>query len=144
MNPLSIISSTGAFLRLLTYERDLVELAREIHRSPDGATKCNEWAASFVSRSKVFSESFLGDIIPEELTDDDMRLIKAAHDCEMIGLELEVELLKLKRANGKKSVLNSGYLAMRSLFAKSKIKEWDARLARCEGQMTAHMLFLTQ
>ncbi|ROW09908.1 hypothetical protein VPNG_06311 [Cytospora leucostoma] len=142
MDPLSIITFAGNILQLVSCGKDMVELAREIHRSPAGATKSNEGAASFVKRSQALSQAVQVDRPISQLTDNEKQLRSAAVDCASICLELEKELSKSSRGDGKKSIFNSGYLAVRSWFAKDKIKELDGRLARCEGHMTAHLLCL--
>ncbi|KAK7736619.1 hypothetical protein SLS53_006822 [Cytospora paraplurivora] len=144
MDPLAIITFAGNILHLLSCGKDMVELAREIHRSPAGATKSNEDTASFVKRSQALSQAVRVDRPISQLTDNEKHLCSAAVDCESICLELEKELLKLSRGDGKKSVFNSGYLAVRSCFAKDNVKELNERLARCEGHMNAHLLCLLQ
>ncbi|KUI72077.1 hypothetical protein VM1G_07677 [Cytospora mali] len=144
MDPLSILSLTGNLLKLLSCGRDMINLAKEIHRSPAGAAKADESAASIAKRSQALSQAVRLDTSSSLLTEDQQRLCDAASECEKICSELGEELSKSRRGKGKKCAIVSVWLAVRSRFARDKIKELEERLARCEGQMSAQLLHIMQ
>ncbi|KUI62737.1 hypothetical protein VP1G_09853 [Cytospora mali] len=124
MDPLSLLSLTGHLLKLLSCGRDMVILAKETHRSPAGAAKADQNAASIAKRSQALSQAVRLDTPSSLLTEDQQRLCDAASECEKVCSELEEELS--------------------NRFARDKIRELEERLARCEGQMSAQLLHIMQ
>lgn len=144
MDPLSIISAAGSVLQLVSQGRDMVEMAKEIHCSPVGATKTNQAATSSAGRTQAFTQAVRVDKPTSLLTEDERLLYEAATECESICSELEKVISKLSRGTRKRSAIVSAYFAVRSWFARDQVRELDARVARCEGHVSAHLLRIMQ
>lgn len=141
MDPLSIISFAGSSLLLLSCGKDLVDLAREIHRSDTGATKATERAALLTKRSRDLNSALRAEAPASE---EETQLLNAAGHCDKICQDLSDEIRKLTKSKAKKSWAVSGYFAVRSRFGKDNIKELEESLARCQAQVSTCLLRVMQ
>lgn len=78
MDPLSVLSLAGAVLKLLSYGKEMLTLASEIHNSDAGATEANERAADLASRTHALSVAIQIERPMSQLSSEERDLFAAA------------------------------------------------------------------
>lgn len=145
MDPITAFQVAGTVITFVEFSRTLLNDAREVYKSPSGATsqvvKLGSIAVDLNTVGGHISTSLKCGPASSRTRSDD-RLIKICERCTEMQNELQQALRGLQARGDTKFdfAVSSVATAFRSIWSQSKINDMDRRLREIQSEMTMAVL----
>lgn len=142
MDPVTALGVISAAIAITDGVAKTLGLAREIYNSVEGSSEETELRLKLSERVRDVSQRLIPTdqlTIPEE----EQGLVSLAKECNQLSRDIMKELEKL-RPKRRKSVLQSTFVALRTIGSRRKIEGLDKQLSECHTQLHFQISYLSR
>ncbi|KAK8075374.1 hypothetical protein PG997_010037, partial [Apiospora hydei] len=134
MDPVFVIGVVSAALTFVDTTAKALKIAWTIYNSVEGSTEETELQSKLSQYTGDATQRLIPAPSQPALTDEDKALVRLAQDCNKLSNAMATELSKLKPKR-RKSKIQSGFAALKTLSSKSKIEDLEKQCSLCHDQL---------
>lgn len=141
MEPLSALSVASAVVQMVDFGAKLFSKSAELYKSAEGSLPVNVEISSIVEDLSQISAGLVAShgLKEEQLTEDEVALIRLASQCNTLAHELLSGLQRLVVQNPDRR-WESVYKAVKAMWKEKKIHETQERLNAFRSELTIRLV----